>query len=1198
MSTFQNKVLRLFTGPNTSADWHVRADGYSKDEVASIKDPAAGSRKEITSIPSPFARVHLFENAFEWVANRARLAGIQTLTEKNAYHQLVSDALDVAEVFFNYEVFNKTQPRLRFVVWNKRAELENLKSRPEHRLFGETLELFLGQDNTKTRFDQVDNIYLLYWDDTLLGGSSPSTLFFAAHNEGFRLARLGIVRGDDVLFDHEPNPLYNRSLAFQRYLYGLFILYPTLQKAMSPLWRYMGVCYDVLKAQKPEIAANITALLQMRDFNIDSFNAEFKAATTGETNAFIDVLRGIHHRRLNSGDISHERDDFAIKTDKSFPGRRPLVLQNSFHKALSYCGGKWSPDIEVPNFVREEMEQRRLPRSGDNWPFLVVSDFLEPNIMRVPFPLDEEHFFNGNPEGFRKSDRSLGDKGVPGDDAFLLPLTRRFFEYFNPDYLLQLTREGTPVFRMIKTGDGGVEVRLLVPIKSGDYIEFKRLYRPNAASDLAKNEGAVAPCQFDLGLYPLFHVDGQVRQIAVLADGDTLPTTKQYDYNLEFYQRDGKAVTPGAKRTRQDKHRHQQFVTTKYFSVDTMYDYIQVSNGEHLGVVIPKWKQKSKGNKPVTVAVDFGTTNSFLGFAFADEEPRPLEISQKERFLITLSEDWVPVMMKETILRTLSPYTLGQGQECWLPMRTIVSEIQGINYHQAIPGMDMSVPFFFERRLLLKNEEWVTNIKWVKMSDAEGTMNNRRVETYLGMMLFMARNYILMHGGDLDNCKLVWLYPTSMGDHAVNLFEKTWKRAAEQYLGAGVRVGRISEGVAPYYSFSDNEIKGGEYPVLNVDIGGGTTDVIIFRKKKPVFSTSFRFAGNTIFGNGYGNPKSRVNGLFRLFRDTIDTWFEANKGKIYNLHDAYRGENVGIINMGSADINSFWFSIETNKEVRDNNVRPVSYADLLSERDDVKVVFLVFFSAIVYHLAHVMKQLGQPMPRQIAFSGKGAGIISLLDADPRARNAAGLAALIFRKVYGAAEYHPEGLDILLGSNPKERTTFGALNMARAGNLEIAFQNAVLILSGAVPPAATPPTDPAATPPADPPPAAPAPFLTVDNIRKQEPAGEPSFVAYKDLTKAHYDQLEQEVRYFLDFFFDLNKEYPFSKFGALTGDKLQRCKEVLRADLRSNLENGLDARLETVDLSEHITEPLFFYPLSGALFQLMDYFADEAGKPSR
>ena len=267
-----------------------------------------------------------------------------------------------------------------------------------------------------------------------------------------------------------------------------------------------------------------------------------------------------------------------------------------------------------------------------------------------------------------------------------------------------------------------------------------------------------------------------------------------------------------------------------------------------------------------------------------------------------------------------------------------------------------------------------------------------------------------------------------------------------------------------------------------------------------------------------------------------------------------------------------------------NRIKPVSYSDLLSEREDVKVVFLVFFSAIIYHLAHLMKQMGQPMPRQIAFSGKGAGIVSLLDADSRSKNAAGLAELIFKKVYDEKDYQAGSLDILLGSNPKERTTFGALTMAGRNNLDIPFKNAVLMLTG------TPVPNGAKNPVQN-----PLPFSTVENISLQDP-NNPQELRYKDLTSAHLDQMEQEVRYFLDFVFDLNREFPFSsKFGALTGERLVKCKNVLATDLRSNLKNGLDARLANVDADEHVTEPLFFYPLSGALFQLMNYFADEAGK---
>jgi hypothetical protein len=211
-----------------------------------------------------------------------------------------------------------------------------------------------------------------------------------------------------------------------------------------------------------------------------------------------------------------------------------------------------------------------------------------------------------------------------------------------------------------------------------------------------------------------------------------------------------------------------------------------------------------------------------------------------------------------------------------------------------------------------------------------------------------------------------------------------------------------------------------------------------------------------------------------------------------------------------------------------------------------------------------MKQLDLPMPRQIAFSGKGAGIVSLLDAHPQ-RNAAGLAQLIFQKVYGVAAYHPEGLGILLGNSPKERTCYGAINLARQ-NMQI--------------------TDP------------PSVVLLPENkLSTEGKTADGTTVRYKNITDDAISQIEKEVHTFLNFFFDLNQDYPFSKhFGALTGERLMRCKKVLADDLRNNIKVGLIERRKSADDDDPIAEPLFFYPLTGSIFQLLSHFADEAGKP--
>jgi len=1130
----------------------------------------------------------LFENAFEWVANHAKTEGNNTLTKKTAYHQLVSDALDVAEIFFNYEVFNQTSHNLRFVVWNKKYELAQLKlGNSGHRLFGETLELFMEQDNLKTHFNEIDNFYLLVCNNELLGGTSPSTMFFAAHNEGFRLAKFKLGIGNDQFFDAEPMPLWKRSMPFQRYLYGLFMTYPDLKTKMTTLWRYLVANLDALSQNRNKDWQNLNdEILKQADHSKVKmwFNSEYVPANYAEDNTGIFAHRGIEHRRAKADGNDHSNDAFAIKSDKYKGGKVPLALQNGFAKSLSYCQGTWKPDTVVPYFDLHPLDKRVLPGATQIYPYLTVSDFLEPCIMRVLYPMDSDYFYDGNPEGFSKSNRWGGEQGIPGDDSFMLPLTKRFFDFFAPEYLSGYTTDGRRNFKMVKSGSDGVEVQLLIPIQSGDYIMFRRVYQLNTAADPEKNEGAVVRCRFDLGFYPLFHVDKEVRQIVVLSDGDILPETKHFDYKMDFYSHDGQLVQPKARRQRQDKNKHKQYVSTKYAVMESFYDYMFVSNGQQQCIVIPRWREMPRGTSPVSVAVDFGTTNSFIALSFQSGNgtpiPERIEIKENERFLITLSEHWVntnPPMVKETILRTLSPYTLGDMEECFLPMRTIVTEIQAVDHAEAIPGTNISIPYFFERRRLLLNEDWFTNLKWAKITENAGDANNARTEAYLSMMLYMARNQILVRGGDLNKCTLIWTFPASIGEGATGRFTRRWNRLAKQYLSQTVEVKAVSEALAPFYAYGNNEIRSGQYPVLNVDIGGGTADVIVFRDNHPEYATSFRFAGNVIFGNGYDTANaSKTNGLTRLFNDIVNNWIKTPG--VFNTKEAYgrEGENVGIINMGSADINSFFFSLENNKEVRESNVKAPSFSDFLMEQDDVKVVFIVFFSAIIYHLAHMLKRLNQPMPRQMTFSGRGAHIINLLDSDKNSRNAAGLAKLIIEKVY-EEPYHSDGFEILVGSAPKEKTCYGAINMVNQGKMDMPFKNVVLLESKM-----------------DCEKDKSAPFSLIVDGRLQNDG---KVLSYSDLTNDDLlSRVENDVREFLNLVFEINREYSFAnKFEATTGEKLQRLKALMEQDLRSNLKMGLKLRMDAVSPTEPVTEPLFFYPLVGSIYQVLDFIAKEAGK---
>ena len=128
--SYNNKTTKT-----SSEDW-IAVEPYSDDDIRQIKDPNGGlSRNPRTAIPSPFAQLDLVKNAFEHLQPTPQ--GMVGIASEQI---MVSNALDVAQLFFEYE---NHRDQLHIVRWNKTAELERLKASPEHRLYGETLELFL-----------------------------------------------------------------------------------------------------------------------------------------------------------------------------------------------------------------------------------------------------------------------------------------------------------------------------------------------------------------------------------------------------------------------------------------------------------------------------------------------------------------------------------------------------------------------------------------------------------------------------------------------------------------------------------------------------------------------------------------------------------------------------------------------------------------------------------------------------------------------------------------------------------------------------------------------------------------------------------------------------------------------------------------------------------------------------------------------
>ena len=113
------------TGSNQLSNWEISAE-MDKAAIQTIPDTieSGNTSKLGSSIPSPFARMYLFDTAFQMISN----TGSVGLT---MYHQLVSDCLDLYQFLFTYA----DEGHITYKKWDKKERIASLKSSnfPEHR---------------------------------------------------------------------------------------------------------------------------------------------------------------------------------------------------------------------------------------------------------------------------------------------------------------------------------------------------------------------------------------------------------------------------------------------------------------------------------------------------------------------------------------------------------------------------------------------------------------------------------------------------------------------------------------------------------------------------------------------------------------------------------------------------------------------------------------------------------------------------------------------------------------------------------------------------------------------------------------------------------------------------------------------------------------------------------------------------------
>lgn len=251
------KVLRLHKGAaDIISKWSTSVKIGTK-AIDSIPDPiGANDKHEITPIPSPFARMDLVKRAFKTVAENS-------LDGKTAYHKLVSDSLDVGQIFFNIE---KYRDKIEIIVWDKKNSLAQLTESDyeAHRQLGKTYEIYIQQDCDEYNFNHMDCIYLLNYVDpsapnvmNIIGATSPATIFFTSANN---LEYVGkkIKFGNDAPFDSDYRPLYKRDFEYIKYWWSLKKSRKDFARMFPEVDLYLERCFRCLQdEQRDDLRQNI-----------------------------------------------------------------------------------------------------------------------------------------------------------------------------------------------------------------------------------------------------------------------------------------------------------------------------------------------------------------------------------------------------------------------------------------------------------------------------------------------------------------------------------------------------------------------------------------------------------------------------------------------------------------------------------------------------------------------------------------------------------------------------------------------------------------------------------------------------------------------------------------------------------------------------------------------------------------------------
>lgn len=1053
---------------------------------------SAGGYK-ITSIPSPYARMHLTDIAFREYATGATTYGVKALANKpisEDYKKAMSHCLDMFELMFNLTDldlldYNIKIKYIKLITPDTPGLSQACNGNPNLRSYIDTLQLFRDRYNSviqsrvapgkSYKYNFTTN-YIFKYKEKTFASTSPFSGFFTTAD-----CNLVDANGDAILVHNRSNGTSHKLLT-----------------SVANDWQ--------LFAEREQEFLDFLYLL-LKDTGLNSIYVHlFKALTFH-----------VDTSKLNPKNFADEYPDFNLGPKA---GELPQVLTrkgnvyvrpNNFDRCyLKYILYLESPfDFSVPEAEFEkEIKNRISPDGTKNMPWLTVNDLLADSLMVLPYDVDDKY------EAIEYEDLSTHRS----HRRCLIPIKQEVLNYIDIEDVIK----GLKIKRYAQNH---YSVNLTLELNTGGEIQLRRDYY-----DASEEKGICCypngvvlqgnPMkQFVFGIYPFVKSNNFENIYKIMFYNDI-----DYKWSLDFYYNIDGGVT---------KYPDDQVLMNKtntiesggiYYPHNCTYYHVAggdivdannnkiginfaelkvkipvktVSNTEKLidgqGLILPRLKNiQNVDHRETAIAIDLGTSNTYMAYIHdtghagasvdikefttihgqGDAQYLELEFMHKDNDPRKVAKNMVSYYQDSILLDTQEEALSAQLSE-FIPSRIVEKDAQlGFRFpipsvinrlrsengtNGDVPLLHRAIPFAYYSIGWRRNEAEgldIDNIaegtfKWFYGKNSKGiyATDSDKKDNFLAFMtelLFIVRCNMLCNGYDLSNCKILWTYPLSFQKELVNLYTKAWEVCYCQYFHPEYLNPQKDDILAGYKNDvrtlikSTNESLTPFFACIDDPTAVHHLNLVI------------DMGGGSTDVIGYRNNKAEFVTSFGFAGNSLYLDGNLNHKNI----DPKQNYMSFYVKEASETLSKQSQILAGTRKISDDtpisslmnygfSQNPSDFENIFCNSEP-KFMLQLHNAALFYHIAQVTKSIvPDEMPVNIYLTGNGSKLISM------GTNNSAEKYLIkaFEVAYNATnEECRENINISPYDNPKAATAYGALKGYKAGTLsfnDAAKQNRVV-----------------------------------------------------------------------------------------------------------------------------------------------------------